>query len=352
MALVLCAGLVACSEQAPEEVETDTVVPVTVQPAQAGSVQGVIHATGTVAPAPGADLVVIAPEAARIVEISRGEGERVRRGDVLVRFEIPSSAADAGRQRAEVARAEARIATARAAQERARNLFDRGVGARREIEAADKEVADAEADLAVAQAGLAAANTVSARSLVYATFDGIVAKRSHNPGDFVEPASSDPVLRVVDPARLEVSAAIPIVDVPRVMSGARARIRGEDPQPQLVVVSRPAAVEAGTASARVRLRFLKPAPYPVGTPVEVDIEAEVHKNVTVVPVAALVREGEETAVFLAAGDKAERRAVAIGLEDGEHVEIRSGVKPGEPVIVKGQAGLPDGAAIRIEPDAR
>jgi hypothetical protein len=64
-----------------------------------------------------------------------------------------------------------------------------------------------------------------------------------------------------------------------------------------------------------------------------------------------VREGDETAVFVAAGGKAERRAVTLGLNDGTHVEIASGIKAGEKVIVDGQAGLPDGAAISESNDA-
>ncbi len=72
-----------------------------------------------------------------------------------------------------------------------------------------------------------------------------------------------------------------------------------------------------------------------------------------VPSAAVIREADEAAVFIANGGKAERRVVTIGLADGEHTEIASGVKAGEPVIITGQAGLPDGAAISVgkaEPD--
>ena len=88
---------------------------------------------------------------------------------------------------------------------------------------------------------------------------------------------------------------------------------------------------------------------------QIDIDAEEHVNVILVPAGAVVREGEETAVFVAAGDKAQRRPVVIGLANEEQVEVRSGLNAGEPVIVQGQAGLPDGATISIEtpgsPDA-
>jgi multidrug efflux pump subunit AcrA (membrane-fusion protein) len=47
------------------------------------------------------------------------------------------------------------------------------------------------------------------------------------------------------------------------------------------------------------------------------------------------------------GAEARRRPVRTGLSDSTHVEILSGVKAGEHVIVDGQAGLPDGAAITV-----
>ena len=80
-----------------------------------------------------------------------------------------------------------------------------------------------------------------------------------------------------------------------------------------------------------------------------EIETQVHENVVLVPVAAVIREGGEAVVFVAAGDKAERRAVETGLTDGEHVEITKGVKAGELVITKGMNGLPDDAKISTEP---
>ena len=99
------------------------------------------------------------------------------------------------------------------------------------------------------------------------------------------------------------------------------------------------------ATVPVRLAFVAPAAFPSGMAVEVDIDAEQHSNVVLVPAAAIVREGEETAVFVAVDGKARRRPVKIGVATAEHVEIVSGVRAGEPVIVDGQAGLPDDAAI-------
>ncbi len=352
-ALLIIGGLgSACSEQPPEEVASETVVPVTTEAARLGTIRGVVHATGTVTPAPGADQLIVAPQAARIAEIPKAEGDRVRRGDLLVRFEIPTLAADAAKQRAEVRRADARIANARAAQARAHDLFDRGVAARREVEDADRELANAEADKAGAEAELNAADAIAGRMIVRAAFSGIVARRAHNPGDLVEPTASDAVLRVVDPSRLEISASVPITDVARVTIGAAARLSGDAPGPALAVVSRPAAVEPGTAAVPIRLAFKGMTTLPVGTPVEVEIDAEEHAGIVVVPAAAVVREGNETAVFVAVGNKAQRRTVTIGVADDTRIEVRSGVKVGEAIITDGQGGLPDGAAIATDPKTK
>jgi len=346
----VCAVLIgaACSTQMADEVETTTPVVVRTAPATRGVIRGVVHATGVVAPAPGAELVVVAPEAARVAEIPRADGERVRRGDLLVRFEIPGSAAEVNKQQAEVRRAETGLETARAAETRARDLFDRGVAARRDVEETTRSVADAAAALEQARAALAAAETVAARATVRATFDGVVARRYHNPGDLVEPAAADPVLRLIDPDRLEVIASVPLSDASRVEVGAAARMvmaPPAAPEAVLTVKSLPTAVEPGTATVPVRLAFARPSRIPVGAPVQVDIEAEQHTGVVVIPMAAVVREGEDTAVFVVGDGAAHRRQVQLGLADGTSVEIRSGVDAADTVVVDGQAGLPDGAPV-------
>src|SRR5712691_11075731 len=248
--LVVAVALVAaaCSKPAAEETESQAPVPVKVAEAMTGSIRGVLHATGVISPAPEGELIVIAPEAGRIMEIPHAEGERVARGDMLVRFEIPSLAAEVQRQAAEVQRAQATLANAKSNQTRQHELFDRGIAARKDVEDADRNVADAEAAVGQAEASRASAITSAARSIVRATFDGVIAKRFHNPGDLVEAAASDPVLRVIDPRRLEVVASVSISESPRVVVGAPARLAAVPNggrEVALKVISRPAQVEQG-----------------------------------------------------------------------------------------------------------
>src|SRR6185295_9673937 len=96
-------------------------------------------------PALGADQVVTAPQAARIAELPLAQGDRVRRGDLLVRFDIPSLRSDAASRGSELAQAEARLVTAREAETRVGGLFARGIAARKEVEESGRALREAEA---------------------------------------------------------------------------------------------------------------------------------------------------------------------------------------------------------------
>jgi len=70
-------------------------------------------------------------------------------------------------------------------------------------------------------------------------------------------------------------------------------------------------------------------------------------SATTVPVAALVRSGRETFVFVAEGEKAVRKTVKVVIEQRGLAQIE-GVKEGQQVVVRGQDKLTDGAAIKVE----
>ena len=346
---VLTLAVASCHKPSVEEVETTAAAPVSVVTAQPGPLEGIVSATGLVTAAPGADLTITAPEAARIVEIPKAEGDRVKPGDLLVRFEIPSLATDVATRRAEVQQAEARVENADASVKRLATLVDHGVAAQKELEDARRELAEARAAQAQAQSASQNAAVLASRTVVRATFPGVIAKRAHNPGDMVEAGASDVILRVIDPSRLQVVASVPIPDLARVQAGKPVRILvpGSDEPEAGKVLTRPAAVDPGGVSADVRIAFDGMTKLAVGTPVRTDIVAEQRKDVIAVPAEAVLTEDEDSFVMVAAGDKAQKRKITLGLKTPKQVEITSGLKAGEQVIVKGQQGLPDGAAIAV-----
>jgi RND family efflux transporter MFP subunit len=189
-----------------------------------------------------------------------------------------------------------------------------------------------------------------ARAVVRAPFNGVVAKRWHNPGDLVEPSASDPVIRVIDPSQLQILAAVPVADLPRVTPGRKGHAIGPgggDPQP-VTVLTRPAQIDPKTTLGDVRLAFAGRTTLPAGAAVTVEIVAETRPNALVVPSAAIVREGDDAFVMVAGSDnKAHKHPVKTGLQSRDRVEILSGLTAGDQVIVHGQDNLPDNATITV-----
>jgi RND family efflux transporter MFP subunit len=348
--LVTAISTAGCSRRDTRQEAGDeaTVVPVAAVPAQRGRLRAVLHVSGIVTPAEGAEFLALAPEPARILEVTKSEGDMVAPGEVVVRFELPTAAQEAIRQRAEVARLQALVENARIAQARTRDFVSRGLVPRAQQESTDRELADAETSLQRAQAALAAAEAQTARATVMAPFAGVVAQRLHNPGDLVQ--LTDPVLRLVDPSRLEVLAIVPRADVARVAPGASARVAGaiDGREVRLSVSSAPSPANAtGDGSVRVRLAPVEPAPLMVDMPVEVDIDAEERVDVVFVPPEAVLDAGGERVVFVAEGDVARRTPVTTGVSNEQGVEITSGLQAGALVITRGQSGLVDGARISV-----
>jgi len=302
-----------------------------------------------VKPAIGAELLVIPPQEARIAEMPKAVGDRVHRGELLVRFEIPSLSADAAARRADLARAQAQLETARQNAARLSGLFERGIAARKEVEDARRDLAQAEATVTEARSATAAAGRLAGREVVRAPFDGVVISRSHQVGDLVDPGAPESLLRVIDPSRLQVEAAVPSGDLGRVGVGNPARVRGDGyPDEEARVIARPPSVDPATGTGLVRLAFVHPTRRPAGLAVDVEIQGEEHQAAVLVPAEAIVQEGPQSFVFTVdAQKKAHRREVEVGVVAAGQAEILSGVKTGELVVVRGQTTLPDGATVEM-----
>jgi RND family efflux transporter MFP subunit len=89
----------------------------------------------------------------------------------------------------------------------------------------------------------------------------------------------------------------------------------------------------------VKVSFLKDAP----TPGQASAAPRV-----VVPKAAVRSADGRSIVFVLKDDRVERRAVSVGLENGDQVELVSGVSAGERVVVDGPATLKDGDKVRVQ----
>jgi RND family efflux transporter MFP subunit len=274
----------------------------------------------------------------------------VKTGDVLARFDLPSAAQTVARLTADLAAAEAQLESARINRDRVRGFVERGLVARRELEAADRDLTDAQAVVDRARTTQVAAQAGAGRAVVRAPFDGVVATRAYNPGDMVV-STTAPILRIVDPRRLEIVASVPRKDQSRVVTGATARVAAAGPQPiRLTVAGRVTDLSPGADSIAFRLVFAEPSTLAVDTSVQLDIDAEERTDTVLIPAEALVRNGTEATVFVVNESRAQRRLVKTGLEDAARIEITEGLRAGELVITRGHIGLADGSALTVALD--
>jgi RND family efflux transporter MFP subunit len=348
-AILLTFAAAGCGRKTLEATDTKASVAVSVETAVVGKIESTVSVTGLVTLAPGADWVITAPEAARIAELPKAEGEAVKAGDVLVRFDIPSLPAELASKNAEVLAAQARVTAATEDLNRKTDLVTQGVTARSEVEEARKVKAEADTALAQARTAVTAAQALADRAVVRAWFAGVVAKRWHNAGDFVEASATDPVLRVIDPRALQISASVPVGVIPRIVPGHTGFVIGPSGEGEPIrVLTKPPQVEPTTTLADVRLVFTKATQLTAGTAVQVVIVTESHDHAIIVPAAAIVHDDDEVFVMVVDKDnKAHRHDVELGLIGADKVEILSGVAAGDVVVFRGQDDLPDGGSVTI-----
>ncbi|HYN09926.1 MAG TPA: efflux RND transporter periplasmic adaptor subunit [Vicinamibacterales bacterium] len=348
-ALCLLLAVSACGRRDASTNAADQPTLVTVQPVTVQTLRDVLALPGTIVPSAAAELVAYAPEAARIVELPKAEGEKFASGDLLVRFEIPSITAEIEARERELNDATARAAAAKAEETRMAAMNSRGVIPRNTYEASKNALFAAESALNQAKTQMESAKLLQERTIVRARFAGIVAKRWHNEGEVVAGGSQDPVLRAVDPTRTHVAVEVTLAQLGRVVPGQAGVVRtGTGPDVPATIAVRPTPVEGGPPKVEIRLAPLTPIALPLDSPVQVEIVLDERPQVLVVPTAALLRTDQAVYVMVAGPDnRAHRKDVQVGLQARGQTQVLSGVNPGDQVIVGGLDAVSDGAAISI-----
>jgi membrane fusion protein (multidrug efflux system) len=347
----LCLLLVAsaCGRRDAATTTVDQPAPVTVQPVTVQTLRDVLALPGTVVPSAAAELLAYAPEAARIVELPKAEGDKFEAGDVLVRFEIPSITMEIEARERELNEAAARASAAKAEEARMSAMNSRGVIPRNTYEASRNALFAAESALNQARTHMETARLLQERAVVRARFAGVVAKRWHNDGDLVAGGSQDPVLRAVDPTRTHVAVEVTLAQLGRLVPGQAGVVKTDlGPDVPATIATRPTPTEGGPPKVEVRLAPVTPLTLPLDSPVQVEIVLDERPQVLVVPTAAVLRNDQASYVMIAGPDnRAHRTDVQVGLQARGQTQVLSGVNPGDQVIVGGLDTVSDGAAISI-----
>lgn len=312
----------------------ERVLPVQTAAAELGTVARTAAVSGAVEPL--RRVFVNSQMSSEVVAVRVEEGDAVRAGGVLARL-------DDRQLQAELASAEASYEVAEAAYRRAEQLREGEVITQAEY---DEE----RTAYAAARARLEQLRTQLEFTVIRAPASGVVTERAVEVGNVVSPQTR--LFTIDDISTMVVRVRVSELDVVHLLSGTEVgvvldafpdrpltgRIRrvfpSADPDTRLVPVE--VAFE-GEGARLARPGFLA----------RVTFRLEAREGVILVPSEATLSQGGRESVFVVEEGRAYRRPVTTGLVAEQRVEIRDGLEAGDLVVVEGQNGLRDGAAVRV-----
>jgi RND family efflux transporter MFP subunit len=263
-----------------------------------------------------------------ITEVLAQEGDAVRAGQPLLRIDARDLTAQRARVEAGQAEAEAVLAEAELHLRRMRALYEDDAAPRAQVDAAETGYTRALAAVAAARAGADELAAVSSYAVVRSPFAGTVVRRMVDPGSFAAPGA--PLLTVQDARRLRVSVSAP----PEAVRALERRAPVTATVERAVV---PATIEGivpgGAGLFTVNAIVDNPGGLLPATGAATLALPQGLRTSIVVPVRAIVRQGELTGVYLRRNGAVLTRWVRLGPVTGDSVEVVSGLENGDRITV-------------------
>lgn len=298
----------------------------------------------------------------RVHRVAAMLGEQVAAGQTLAEID----AIELGQAKAEHLQAKAQEELARTNYERAKGLFDDAIVAQQRVLEAEAHLRETTAALrtsaetlrlyGLSRQQVAKLDYEDAAASIYplrAPFAGTIVERHATLGELVTPERN--LFTLADLSHVWIWIDVFQRDLARVHLEDQVQAR-VDAFPDVAFTGTvsylSARVDAETRTLRARLDVANPGgKLRPGMFVDValvdphGVDEGVQAASLVVPESALVRDSEETAVFVASGERRfQRRAVQVGRRAGSWVEILDGLTAGEEVVVEGAFLLKSAAA--------
>jgi RND family efflux transporter MFP subunit len=269
-----------------------------------------------------------------VAEVLVHEGDAETACEPLVRIDARDMDAKAAQVAAAVSSASAARDHAAVQAARMRRLYADSAAPKAMLDAAEAALAQADAGVRAANASGAEVESVRDYAVVRAPFAGIVTRRFVDPGAFAAPGM--PLMTIQDASRLRI-AATATPDVARALrrgSALDATVDGRAANASVEGVVPSAAGGVYTINALVANGART---FAAGTPATLSVRVGT-RHALLVPAAAIMREGDLTGVRVRAGGGSELRWVKTGVRTGSMLEVISGIRAGDEVLVPGGSG--------------
>ncbi|MFZ2870523.1 efflux RND transporter periplasmic adaptor subunit [Zavarzinia sp.] len=305
-----------------------------------------VVASGTIRPW---EEITVAAEAQglAVVEVAADEGDSVAAGAILLRLNDSVLKAQRAQQAANLEAARAMLAEASANLSRARDLQPRGAVSQQSLDERLASQRTASANVAVAEAALAEIDARLAQTVIRAPVAGIVSARGVNLGQVVNAGSE--MFRLIRDGRLELQAEVPETAFGRLRPDLAAAIE-VDGRPETLPATLRRLSPTVDPRTRLGIAYLALGPdaglHPgMFATARIDLGTA---DLLMVPQASIVWRGGIEGVFVI-GDAGIARFAPIetGLRRDGLVEIRQGLKTGDPIALLGAGFLSDGDVVGV-----
>jgi membrane fusion protein (multidrug efflux system) len=309
-------------------------IPVSVIKVEPESVRDVIFLPGTTEA--WQDVQVAADTAGRIEWIGPREGERVNKGDLLIKIDVSAL-------KAAMDHAEAQFQLADDLYQRRQRLYERKIIAKEEL------------DQSATQRKLAATDYEQIKikyshGFPRSPISGIINHLYVDAGEFID--TGKPIADIVNIDRIKINVMVPELDIRYVRQGQQTPVRIDAfPEKALNGVIDFVAFKADPATKTFLVRTVIENPLADIRPGMIARVVFVRRVITdalMAPLFALVDKGGERLVFIEKDGVAQSRTVSIGVIEGDRVQITSGLNPGDHLIVKGHTEVEDGVKVSVQ----
>ncbi|MFP5383154.1 MAG: efflux RND transporter periplasmic adaptor subunit [Gammaproteobacteria bacterium] len=318
---------------------------------RSGGVQPVISVTGTLQP------LVISTVNARVPAVVDAvlvrEGQSVNQGHPLVRQNTDDLHAQLRQAEAALAAAQVELQLTEALEKKKAELYEKKYLSEIDYAAAQGETAVRRSTVNVQEASVAIARKAAADTVLRAPIKGVVAKRHVDPGVQVMPGQ--PLVTMVDLSELELEAAVPARDVPKIRIGGEVRFTvdgfGEREFTGSIVRINPVADEARNVRIYARVanadHTLRGGMFAKG---KIRLPGTGGEGALQLPLAALRQDGAQHWVWVVRDNRLQRVDIALQARDeGTSVaQVTGELKPDEAVVMTDIGAASAGTAVTID----
>lgn len=275
------------------------------------------------------EAIVSAQVGGSISHVYVSEGDIVKRGQTLASISVPEIAA-------QYAQADAQLKIAQEQEKRARRNWD-------DYKPEERE----QFKLYTQQAGAARseAGAFLAKTNVIAPFDGIVSKKFIQDGTTVMPGTQ--IIYIVgDTQHKEVIVDVPVTVGEAIVIGDSIMVTNDVHDAQATVTALSPVSDRMSRKMTVRATLASDAPFILGEFVDLMIIDPDEMHGINVPKEAIVKQYNDTFVFVVIDDIAHIKNVQIVGDSGDDV-IVDGISEGDVIIVSGAHDITDGEIVSI-----